>query len=155
MCSDYGEFKCPGDTAQEDRIFYRRTGPGSEPPAPVGQQYNSLAMPEMNLTTTCNSLAAVIKYLDVRYWVKALWFDGGMVWWQCYMLPVWCDVSVMWCQYGVMAVWCDVSMVWWLCDVMSVWCDGCVMWCQYGVMAVWCGDSVVWWQCGVMSVWQL
>ena len=35
LCSDYGVFKCSGDTAQEDGIFHRRTGPGYEPPAPV------------------------------------------------------------------------------------------------------------------------
>jgi len=32
-----------------------------------GQQHNSLALPEMNLTTACSSLAALIKYLEVRY----------------------------------------------------------------------------------------
>ena len=35
MCSGYGVFKCPGDTAQEDGIFHRCTGPGSELNAPV------------------------------------------------------------------------------------------------------------------------
>jgi hypothetical protein len=32
-----------------------------------GQQHNSLAVPEMNLVTACSSLAAFIKYLEVRY----------------------------------------------------------------------------------------
>jgi hypothetical protein len=32
-----------------------------------GQQHNSLAVPEMNLVTACSSLAAIIKYLEVRY----------------------------------------------------------------------------------------
>jgi len=32
-----------------------------------GQQHNSLALPEMNLTTACSSLAALIKYIEVRY----------------------------------------------------------------------------------------
>jgi len=32
-----------------------------------GQQHNSLAVPEMNLVTACSSLAALIKYLEVRY----------------------------------------------------------------------------------------
>jgi hypothetical protein len=32
-----------------------------------GQQHNSLALPEMNLVTACSSLAALIKYLEVRY----------------------------------------------------------------------------------------
>jgi hypothetical protein len=31
-----------------------------------GQQHNSLALPEMNLTTATSSLAALIKYLEVR-----------------------------------------------------------------------------------------
>lgn len=31
-----------------------------------GQQHSSLALPEMNLTTACSSLAALIKYLEVR-----------------------------------------------------------------------------------------
>jgi hypothetical protein len=30
-----------------------------------GQQHNSLALPEMNLTTATSSLAALIKYLEV------------------------------------------------------------------------------------------
>jgi hypothetical protein len=32
-----------------------------------GQQHNSLVLPEMNLVTACSSLAALIKYLRVRY----------------------------------------------------------------------------------------
>jgi len=32
-----------------------------------GQQHNSLAVPEMNLVTACSRLAAVIKYIEVRY----------------------------------------------------------------------------------------
>jgi hypothetical protein len=32
-----------------------------------GQKHNSLALPEMNLVTACSSLAALIKYLEVRY----------------------------------------------------------------------------------------
>ena len=32
-----------------------------------GQQHNSLALPEMNLVTACGSLAALIRYLEVRY----------------------------------------------------------------------------------------
>jgi hypothetical protein len=32
-----------------------------------GQQHNSLAMPEMNLVTACCSIAALIKYLEVKY----------------------------------------------------------------------------------------
>jgi hypothetical protein len=32
-----------------------------------GQQQNSLAVPEMNIVTACSSLAALIKYLEVRY----------------------------------------------------------------------------------------
>lgn len=35
LCSDDGEFECSRDTAQEDGIFHRWTGPRSEPPAPV------------------------------------------------------------------------------------------------------------------------
>jgi len=31
-----------------------------------GQQHNSQALPEMNLITACSSLAALIKYLEVR-----------------------------------------------------------------------------------------
>jgi DNA mismatch repair protein MSH2 len=31
-----------------------------------GQQQNSLALPEMNLTTATGSLAALVKYLEVR-----------------------------------------------------------------------------------------
>jgi hypothetical protein len=32
-----------------------------------GQQHNSLAMPELNLVTACNSLAVLIKYVEVRH----------------------------------------------------------------------------------------
>jgi len=32
-----------------------------------GQQKNLLALPEMKLVTACSSLAALIKYLEVRY----------------------------------------------------------------------------------------
>jgi hypothetical protein len=32
-----------------------------------GQQHNSLAVPEINLVTACSSLAAHLKYLEVRY----------------------------------------------------------------------------------------
>ena len=60
-----------------------------------GQQHNSLAVPEMKRVTACSSLAALIIYLEVRFWVKAVWFD----------------VSVMRWQYGAMAVWFDVSVV--------------------------------------------
>ena len=86
-----------------------------------GQQHNSLAVPEMNLVTACSNLVGPIKYLEVGYWVKALWCDGSVVWWQCDVMAVWCDGSVMWWQCGVMAVWCDGSVVWWQCDVMAVW----------------------------------
>jgi hypothetical protein len=54
-----------------------------------GQQHNSLTMPEMNHVTTCSSLAALIKYREVRYCV-----EGIMVWWQCGVMAVWCDGSV-------------------------------------------------------------
>jgi len=69
LCSDYGMFKCPGDTAQEDGIF--TDGPAQDLNCLLlfidGQQHNSLALPEMNLVTACSSLAALIKYLEVRY----------------------------------------------------------------------------------------
>ena len=32
-----------------------------------GQQNNTLALPELNLVTACSSLAALFKYLEVRY----------------------------------------------------------------------------------------
>ena len=69
LCSDYGVFKCPGDTAQEDGIF--TDGPAQDLNCLLlfidGQQHNSLAIPEMNLVTACSSLAALIKYIEVIY----------------------------------------------------------------------------------------
>ena len=73
----------------------------------IGQQHNSLAVPEMNLITACSSLAAIITYLEVRYWVKALCCDGSVMWWQSGVMAVRCDDSVVWWQCGVMAVWQD------------------------------------------------
>ena len=45
------------------------------------QQHNSLALPEMNRVTACSSLAALIKYLEVRWQcdVMAVWYDGNIV----------------------------------------------------------------------------
>ena len=72
LCSDYGVFKCPGDTAQEDGIF--TDGLPQDLNRLLlfvdGQQHNSLALPEMNLVTACSSLAAIINPLPVQF--KAL-----------------------------------------------------------------------------------
>jgi len=51
-----------------------------------GQQHNSLALPEMNLITACSSLAALIKYLEVRYVIKTR---------HCGVMAVWCDGTVV------------------------------------------------------------
>ena len=56
LFSDYGVFKCPCDTAQEDGIFFHQcTGPGSELNAPVYRW----------TTTQHTGPAALIKYLEV------------------------------------------------------------------------------------------
>ena len=90
-------------------------------------EFFTSGLPDMKLVTACSSLVALIKYLEVRYWVMAVWCDGSVVRWQCGVMSVWCDGSVMWWQCGVMVDWCDGSMVWWECGVMAVWFDDCVV----------------------------
>ena len=66
---------------------------------------------------------------------------GSVWWWQCVVVAVCGDGSV------VVAV-CGGGSVWWQCVMVAV-CGDSVWWWQC-VVAV-CGDSAWWWQCVVVA----